>query len=107
MFGIVIAVAFVNAFVPPTAEVTVTTKLLLALDSPSLALTVIVALPVWAFVAVTVIVRLEPLPPKVMLLMGTSVGFDELALNVRLVAGVSTSATVKLSGPVVPFTLIV
>src|SRR2546426_967107 len=42
-----------------------------------------------------------------MLLVGTSVRFDEFFLNVRLPTGVSTSPTVKLNGPVELFTLIV
>src|SRR4051812_5468647 len=107
MLGMVIAVAFVNDFVPETEEVTVTAKLLLVLDWLSLTLKVMVALPVCPFAAVTVTVRLGPLPPKVMLLAGTRVGFDELALKVRFAGAVSGSPTVKLRGPVVPFTLIV
>jgi len=101
------AMEFVNDFVPGTNEVTVTTKLLLALDWPSLTFTLIVALPVCPFAGVTVTVRLEPLPPKVMLLTGTRLGSDELPFKFRLVAGLSASLTVKPNGPVVPFGLIV
>src|SRR5437588_166769 len=59
-----------------------------------------VALPNWLVAGVTVTVRLEPLPPKTMLLTGTSVGLDDVALSTRLLAAVSASPMVKLSGPV-------
>src|SRR3989442_10378624 len=86
---------------------TASTNASLALFTPSLTLTVIVASPVCPAAGLTVTVRLAPLPPKTMLLVGTSVAFDEFLLNVRLPTGVSTSPTVKLNGPVELFTLIV
>ena len=45
-------------------------------------------------------VRLEPLPPNTRLAFGTRVVFADEPLTVRLAAAVSTSPTVKLSGPV-------
>src|SRR5205814_1331078 len=71
----------------------------LAVDEPSLTLTVMVAVPVWFVAGVIVTVRLDPLPPKTMLLTGTSVGLEDDALRTRLEAGVSTSPTVKPIGP--------
>src|SRR6266576_3369276 len=105
--GIVIPAVFVKDFVPLDSVFTVSRKLLLARNCPSLTLTVIVALPVSSVASVTVTVRVAPLPPNTMLFSGTSVGLDELPLNVRLPATVSTSPIVKFNGPVVPFTLIV
>src|SRR6266487_6194146 len=105
--GIVIPAVFVKDFVPLDSALTVRRKLLLARNCPSLTLTVIVALPVWPVAGVTVTVRVVPLPPNTMLFSGTSVGLDELPLNVKLPAAVSTSPIVKFNGPVVPFTLIV
>jgi hypothetical protein len=52
---------------------------------------------------VTVTVRFAPLPPNTIFPFGTSVVLFELPLTVRLPAAVSTSPTVKLRGPVVPF----
>jgi hypothetical protein len=59
-----------------------------------------VAVPVWPLAGVTVMVRLEPEPPKTMPLLGTNVGFEELPETVRLPADVSRSPTMKLNGPV-------
>jgi len=85
---------------------TVTTKLVLALDCPSLTVTVIVAVPDWLAAGVRVTVRLVPEPPKTMFALGANVGFDELPLTVKP-AGVSVSFTVKLMVPVVVSSLIV
>src|ERR1051325_1434915 len=70
-----------------------------AVLTPSLTVTLIVAVPVWLAAGVTVTVRLPPLPPKTMFASGTNVGLDELPLRVKLPAAVSTSPTVKLIGP--------
>ncbi len=56
-------------------------------------------MPVWPDAGVTVTVRLAPLPPKAMLLTGTSVGFELPPVSVRLAAAVSMSPTVTDSGP--------
>ena len=45
-------------------------------------------------------VRLEPLPPNVIFPFGTRVVFEEVAVTVRDVSGVSTSPTVKGISPV-------
>ena len=50
--------------------------------------------------ALTLIVRLAPLPPKMMLASGTTVVFDEVALSTRLPAGVSTSPTTRFTVPI-------
>src|SRR3989442_10137918 len=44
--------------------------------------------------------RLDPIPAKTILLLGTSAGLDEAPLSTRLAASVSRSPTVKLIGPV-------
>ena len=74
---------------------TVRRKLLLALSGPSLTITVIVAVPVWFVAGVTRMVRLEPLPPKLMLATGVSVGFDDAALRVSAAAALSGSPMVN------------
>src|SRR6266496_3070305 len=101
------AAVLVKDFVPTNNVPTVTTKLVLVVICPSLTPAVIVALPVWLVAGVTVTIRFAPLPPNTMLFAGTSVGFEDPALKVRLVKGVSTSPIVKLNGPVEVFTLIV
>jgi hypothetical protein len=78
--------------------VTVRTKLWLALADPSLTVRVIVEVPYWPATGVTVAVRLAPLPPRTMLLLGTRVGLEESPESVRLAAGVSESPMVKLRG---------
>ena len=72
---------------------------MLVLNWPSLTVSVIAAVPVCPDAGVSVTVRFAPLPPKAMFAFGTSVGFDEPPLSVKLPAGVSTSPTVKLIGP--------
>src|SRR5881296_1596983 len=74
---------------------TVSTNVSLELFTPSSTVTVIVATPVCPAAGVTVTVRLDPLPPKTMLLVGASVALDEPLLNVRLPTGVSASPTVN------------
>jgi len=93
--GIVIAPAFVKDFVPTNNELTVSANPVLALKAPSLTVTVIVAVPVCPAAGVSVTVRLLPLPSNTIPLCGTSVGLDELPLNVRLPTGESASATVN------------
>src|SRR5258708_5132019 len=56
---------------------TVRRKLSLVVFVPSLTLTVMVAGPVCPAAGVMVTVRLVPLPPKTMLFVGTSTGFEE------------------------------
>ena len=63
---------------------TVSKNVSLALNNPSLTVTVIVAVPDWLAAGVTVTVRLAPLPPKTILLTGTKVGLEEAPLSVRL-----------------------
>jgi hypothetical protein len=84
---------------PAGIAFTINPKLIGVLAVPSLTVTVIVAVPVWFAAGVTVTVRFAPLPPKTMFAFGTKVGLFALPLTVRLAAAVSTSPTVKLSGP--------
>src|ERR1043166_3488386 len=79
---------------------TVTTKPWLALNCPSLTPTVIVATPLWLAAGITVTVRLAPLPPNTMLLVGTSAGLEEPLLKVRPPALLSPSPSVKFSASV-------
>ena len=64
----------VGVWLPATVRMNVS----LALDAPSLTVTVMVALPLWFDAAVTVTLRLAPDPAKVMFPFGTSVGLEEL-----------------------------
>src|SRR6266540_1016858 len=69
-------------------------KLLVAVaPSSSVIMRVIVATPFALGAGVTVIVRLEPLPPKTMFAFGTRAGFEQKPVSTRLVAGVSKSPT--------------
>jgi hypothetical protein len=86
---------------------TVTTKVSLALNCPSLTVTVIVAVPLWLRAGLTVTDRFAPEPPKPIFPFGTSVGFDELPLAVKLPAAVSPSPIVKPMAPVPLSSLIV
>ena len=74
---------------------TVSKKESLALLVPSLTVTVMVLVPDNPDAGVTVTVRLVPLPPNTMLLVGTRVGLDEVALRMRLAGGVSRSLIVN------------
>src|SRR4051812_37942818 len=76
--------------------VTVTAKLLLVVNGPSLTLRVMVVVPFWFVAGVTVTVRLDPLPPNTMLFKGTRDRLDEALPRVRLPAAVSASPMVKL-----------
>src|SRR2546425_2453270 len=84
----------------------VSTNVSLALFTPSLTVTVIVAVPVCPAAGVTVTVRLDPLPPNTMLLVGTSVALDDPLLNVRLPTGVSASPIVNGIAAVGVFTVV-
>ena len=77
--------------------VTVSVNGSLAVCEPSLTVTVMVAVPFWFAAGVTMSVRAPPEPPSVSAvgLFGTRVGFDEVAVTVRLEAAVSASSTVK------------
>src|SRR5439155_1042042 len=68
---------------------------------PSASVTVMVtsAVPVPPGAGVSVTVRFAPLPPKVMLPLGSSVGLEEVALSSSDAAAVSASLIVKLIGP--------
>src|ERR1039458_4108245 len=78
--------------------VTIIEKVVLAMLVPSLTVTVMGTTPVWPALGVTVTVRLLPLPPKIMLALGTRAVLAEVADNARLAAGVSRSPTVKAMG---------
>src|SRR5215831_7487083 len=84
---------------PPPPLLTLRRKVVLVVSVPSLTVTVIVADPFWPAAGVSVTVRLAPLPPNTTLAFGTSVVFDEVPLTVRFATGVSTSPTVKATGP--------
>ena len=73
----------------------VTLKVRLAVASPSLTVTVMVAEPVGLATGVTVKLRLAPLPPKTMFATGTMDGLDDAADTVKLATAVSLSPTVK------------
>src|SRR6059036_3519546 len=76
--------------------ITVNVKAAVVVASPSLKAMVMVALPNSFVTGKTLAVRLLPLPLKVMLLSGTSVGFVvSTALSVKLPAKLSTSPTVN------------
>ena len=68
-------------------EVTVSRNVSLAEPlSPSVTVTVIVAVPDWFATGVTVTVRFAPLPPNTMFAFGTSAVFDELPVTTRFAA---------------------
>src|SRR5262245_65770048 len=87
--------------------VTVSEKLVAAVNWPSLTVSVMVAAPFWLAAGVTVRVRLAPLPPSARLVFGTSVALEEVAVTTRLVTAVSASPTVKASGAIGVSSLIV
>ena len=81
--------------------VTVNTKVsLLEPELASVTVTVMVAVPLRLEAGAILMVRLEVEPPRVILPFGTSVVFEEVAVTVNEVAGVSTSPTVKVMFPV-------
>jgi len=71
-----------------------------AVDLLILYVTAIVAEPDWLAAGVTVTVRFDPLPAKVMLLLGTSTESEDEPVTTRLEASVSASPITKLIGPV-------
>src|SRR5438132_386267 len=75
---------------------TVSTKEVLALLTPSVTVTVMVALPFSLLAGVICKLRERPLPLKTIFALGTSTGLDELAESARLAGALSLSA--KLSG---------
>ena len=74
---------------------TVSTKLSVAVKAPSLTVTAMVAVPVAPAVGKTVTVRFVPLPPNTIFAFVTRAGLEEVPLKVRLLSGVSGSATVN------------
>ena len=64
------------------AAPTVTTKVSLAVETPSPPVTVIVAVPTWLATGVTVTVRFTPVPPTTTLAIGTKVGLLLLTVTV-------------------------
>ena len=88
--------------------VTLTTKFVLLVPPvPSDTVSVIVVAPNWLGSGVMVNARLVPVPPRRILALGTSPGFEELAVTVRVATGVSTSRTVKGNTPVASPSLMV
>jgi len=77
LFTLIVWFAMLDIVGGSFTALTVTTKFVLALYCPSLTLTVIVTTPFWLAAGLTVTVRLDPLPPKTMLLVGTSVALDD------------------------------
>ena len=82
---------------------TVKMKLLSVVSSPSLTVSVMVAMPVWSAAGVTMTVRFAPLPPKTMFASGMRVVSLLLAPMVSESADVSTSPMVKAIAPVAEF----
>jgi hypothetical protein len=77
-----------------------TSKLVVVVAAPpSVTVTVMVATPLAFGTVVMVILRSAPLPLKVMLLTGTKLVFDELALSLKALAAVSASPTDNTSAP--------
>ena len=85
---------------------TVSEKLLVAVNEPSLTVTVIIAVPVCPVAGVTLTVRLAPLPPNTMFALGTSVVLEELPLTVKLPDAVSASPTVNAIAAVAVFMVV-
>src|SRR2546426_10004138 len=75
--------------------VTVSRNDWLAVNAPSLTVTVMLEVPLRLAAGAIRIVRFVPVPEKVILLTGTSVRFVEVAVRVRLLIEVSISATVR------------
>src|SRR5438552_18772887 len=69
----------------------------------SVTVMVSVLVPVWLAAGVRVKVRSAPLPPKVMLALGRSVVFEEIAFMASEPAAVSASQMPNHSGPVAVF----
>ncbi len=87
---------------------TVKAKLFVAVPlSASVAVSVIVVLPLAFADGVMVTVRFAPLPVNAMLEFATRLVLDETPVNVRFPAVVSTSPTVKRIAPVAVSSLVV
>jgi hypothetical protein len=97
-----IGVALAAATGATFGAVTVNAKLIVAVDWPSVTLTLIVAVPFSFGAGVMVTVRFPPLPPKMMFALGTNAVLDELALSAKFVTSVSASLIVKPIGSVDP-----
>src|ERR1043166_848279 len=82
------------------AGFTVTRNEVWFVNTPSVTVTRIPAVPYWPAVGVNVSVRFEPLPPYEIATLGKSVWFDEIAVSCKLPAGVSASQTVTGIGAV-------
>src|SRR5258706_11329865 len=78
---------------------TVNTNVSFVLAVPSLTVTVMVAVPNWFAAGVSVTVLFAPLPPKTMLPLGISVGFEEEPVTIKLAGSVSASPIVNEMGP--------
>ena len=79
---------------------TLSWNVLLEVAKPSLTVSVMLAVPVWPEIGVTVAVRLPLLPPKTMPATGASEVLSELADKVRLAEAVSASEIVNGIGEV-------
>ena len=77
---------------------TVSTNVVAAVRNPSFTEMVMAACPAWPAAGVSCTVRLEPLPPKTMLLTGTRDESDVEAERIRLDTDESPSRTVKGMG---------
>src|SRR5467141_842228 len=100
MSGIVMSAPFTKV-AALAVLVTVRTKFVLAVaPPPSVTVRVIVALPLCPPVGLIVNVRLDPLPPKTILALGTNAGLEDWPETIRLAAGVSASLTVNGMGGV-------
>jgi hypothetical protein len=89
------------------AGLTVSVKLVEVHCDPPHTVRVIVAVPLWLAAGVTVTVRLVPLPPSTMLVLGTKVGFEGEPVTVKLVAEAPVWPTVKDKGPQLALALMV
>ena len=101
--GTIIEVEFVNDFVKVTAGLTVNTNVSVVVNWPSVTLIVTVDEPVASASGVSVTVRFEPLPPKIISATGKSDGLDEVALNCRFAGAISASPMVNDRGPAAEF----
>src|SRR5436190_14593784 len=70
-------------------------NVVLAVNPPSLTVSVILAEPLWFTAGRNATVRALAVPPRVIRLVGISVGLLEVAVTTRLAAGVSRSLTVN------------
>jgi hypothetical protein len=86
---------------------TVSPKLVVVHSPARQTVTAMVAVPVWLVAGVRVMVQLVPLLLSTILVLGTRVGLDELAVTVRPVPVVPAWPTVNAKGPQLVLTLIV